>query len=186
MISVTELRRGVVFELDGELYRVLEYHHTKPARGNAYIRTRNRNLRTGATVEKTFVSGDRVQDVRLDHRTVQYLYNDGSHYYFMDVDTYEQVALSKETLGEIVDYLTENMNLQMSSYQGEPLDIELPTTVDLEVIHTEPGFKGDTASAATKPATVSTGLQVQVPLFVDVGDVIRIDTRDGSYVTRVK
>jgi len=186
LISVTDLRRGVIFELDGGLYRVLEYHHTKPARGNAYIRTKSRNLRTGGTLEKTFVSGDRVQDIRLDHRTVQYLYNDGSYYHFMDVDSYEQIPLSKETLGDIVNYLVENMTLQMSSHEGEPLDIEAPTTVDLQVAHAEPGFKGDTASAATKPVTVSTGLQVQVPLFVDVGDVIRIDTRDGSYVTRVK
>ncbi|MGI6207431.1 MAG: elongation factor P [Anaerolineae bacterium] len=185
MISVTELRRGTVFESDGNLYRVLEYHHHKPARGNAYIRTKVRDLRSGATLEKTFVSGDRIQDVRLDHRTVQYLYNDGNFYYFMDTETYEQFALSKETLGDLVNYLIENLTLEISTYEGEPLDIELPITVDLEVTHTEPGFKGDTASAATKPATVSTGLVVQVPLFIEVGDVIRIDTRDGSYLTRV-
>jgi elongation factor P len=185
LISVTELRRGTVFESDGNLYRVLEYHHHKPARGNAYIRTKVRDLRSGATLEKTFVSGDRIQDVRLDHRTVQYLYNDGNFYYFMDTETYEQFALSKETLGDLVNYLIENLTLEISTYEGEPLDIELPITVDLEVTHTEPGFKGDTASAATKPATVSTGLVVQVPLFIEVGDVIRIDTRDGSYLTRV-
>lgn len=185
MISVTELRRGTVFESDGNLYRVLEYHHHKPARGNAYIRTRVRDLRSGATIEKTFVSGDRIQDVRLDHRTVQYLYNDGNFYYFMDTDTYEQFALSRETLGDLVSYLVENMNLEISTHEGEPLDIELPITVDLEVTQTEPGLKGDTASAATKPATVSTGLVVQVPLFVQIGDVIRVDTRDGSYLTRV-
>ncbi|NPV09749.1 MAG: elongation factor P [Anaerolineae bacterium] len=185
MISVTELRRGTIFESDGNLYRVLEYHHHKPARGNAYIRTRVRDLRSGATLEKTFVSGDRVQDVRLDHRTVQYLYNDGSLYHFMDTETYEQLAVSRETLGDLVNYLVENMTLEVSTYEGEPVDIELPITVDLEVIQTEPGFRGDTASAATKPATVSTGLVVQVPLFVEVGDVIRVDTRDGSYLTRV-
>lgn len=186
MIPVTDLRRGVIFELDGELYRVLEYHHSKPARGNAYIRVKARNLRNGATLEKTFVSGERVQDIRLDHRTVQYLYSDGDLYYFMDQESFEQIPLQKAMLGEVVNYLQENTELQLSSYRGEPLDIEMPTTVDLEVVHTEPGFKGDTASAATKPATVSTGLQVQVPLFVNVGDVIRIDTRDGSYLTRVK
>ena len=185
MISVTELRRGTVFEMDGALYRVLDYHHSKPARGTAYIRVKCRDLRSGATLERTFVSGDRVQDVRLDHRTVQYLYNDGSLYYFMDVETYEQITLSKEALGDAVNYLVENATLELSSHEGEPLDVELPITVDLEVTHTEPGFRGDTASAATKPATVSTGLQVQVPLFVQVGDVIRVDTRDGTYLTRV-
>ncbi|MHB0878800.1 MAG: elongation factor P [Anaerolineae bacterium] len=186
MIPVTDLRRGVIFELDGELYRVLEYHHSKPARGNAYIRTKARNVRSGATLEKTFVSGDRVQDVRLDHRTVQYLYNDGDLYYFMDQETFEQIPVNKTRLDDLVNFLVENMEIQLSSHEGEPIDIELPTTVDLEVVQTEPGFKGDTASAATKPATVSTGLQVPVPLFVNVGDVIRIDTRDGSYLTRVK
>ncbi len=186
MIPVTDLRRGVVFELDGEIYRVLEYSHHKPGRGNAYIRTRVRNLRTGAVVEKTFISGDRVQDVRLDHRTVQYLYSDGTLYHFMDTETYEEIALPREVLEDVIPYLVENMTLEMSFYEGEPLDIELPTTVDLEVVHTEPGVKGDTASAATKPATLSTGLVVQVPLFVDVGDIVRIDTRDGSYVTRVQ
>ena len=186
MIGVTDLRKGTIFELDGGIFRVLDYHHSKPARGNAYIRIKARNLRTGATLEKTFISGERVDDVRLDHRTVQYLYADGEHYYFMDVDSYEQLALTKETLGDIVSYLTENMTLQLSSYQGRPLDIELPTTVDMEIVRSEPGVKGDTASAATKAATVATGLQVQVPLFVNVGDTIRIDTRDASYVTRVK
>lgn len=185
MISVTELRRGTVFELDGALYQVLDYHHSKPARGNAYIRTKIRDLRSGATLERTFVSGDRVQDIRLDHRTVQYLYSDGAFYHFMDVDSFEQITLSKETLGDMINYLVENNTLELSSHEGEPLDLELPITVDLEVVHTEPGFRGDTANAANKPATLSTGLVVQVPLFVQVGDVIRVDTRDGSYLTRV-
>ena len=186
LIPVTDLRRGVIFELDGELYRVLEYTHSKPARGNAYIRTKARNLRSGATLEKTFVSGDRVQDVRLDHRIVQYLYPDQDLYYFMDKETFEQIPLDKKILGDATNFLAEGMELQLSSHLGEPLDIELPTTVDLEVTHTEPGFRGDTANAATKPATVTTGFVVQVPLFVNVGDVIRIDTRDGSYLTRAK
>ncbi len=171
--------------MDGSLYRVLDYHHSKPARGNAYIRTKIRDVRTGATLERTFVSGDRVQDIRLDHRTVQYLYSDGALYHFMDVDSFEQITLSKETLGDIVNYLVENNTLDLSSHEGEPLDLELPITVDLEVVHTEPGFRGDTANAANKPATLSTGLVIQVPLFVQVGDTVRVDTRDGSYLTRV-
>ncbi len=185
MISVTELRKGTVFELDGEIYRVLEYNHHKPARGAAYIKTRIRNLRSGSTTDKTFVSGDKIQDIRLDHRVVQHLYNDGHLYYFMDIETYEQFPLSAETLGDLTSYLTEGLNLELSSYEGEPTDIELPITVDLEVVNTEPGFRGDTANAANKPATLSTGRVVQVPLFVEVGDVIRVDTRDGSYLTRV-
>lgn len=171
--------------MDGNLYRVLDYHHSKPARGNAYIRTKIRDVRSGSTLERTFVSGDRVQDIRLDHRTVQYLYNDGASYHFMDVDSFEQITLSKETLGDMVNYLVENNTLDLSSYEGEPLDLELPITVDLKVVHTEPGFRGDTANAANKPATLSTGLVIQVPLFVQVGDTIRVDTRDGSYLTRV-
>jgi elongation factor P len=185
MIDVNELRKGVTFELDGELYRVLHYEHHKPGRGSATIRTKVRNLRSGATLEKTFSSGDRVQDIRLDHREVQYLYNDGDLYYFMDTETYEQPALSAETLGEALSYLTDGLTLKLSTYEGEPIDVELPITVELEVVETDAGVKGDTATGATKLATVESGLKVQVPLFVEEGDRIRIDTRDGSYITRV-
>ncbi|HEY64085.1 MAG TPA: elongation factor P [Caldilineae bacterium] len=185
MISVTEMRKGTVVELDGELYRVLEYHHHKPGRGNAIIRTKLRNLRSGAIVDRTFTSGERVQDVRLDHHTVQYLYRDGDLYYFMDMETFEQPALSASVLGDAVYYLKEGITVEMETYEGEPIDIQLPTTVDLEVVEAEPGFAGDTAASATKQVVVETGLKVQVPLFVNVGDVIRVDTRDGSYVTRV-
>jgi elongation factor P len=185
MIDVNELRKGVTFELDGELYRVLQYEHHKPGRGNAIIRTKIRNLRSGATLEKTFTSSDRVQDIRLDHHEVQYLYNDGALYYFMDTETYEQPALSTAMLGEAMDYLTENLTLTLSSYEGEPIDIELPITVEMEVVETGAGVKGDTATGATKQAIVESGLKVQVPLFVEEGDRIRIDTRSGSYITRV-
>ncbi|GAB4559237.1 MAG: elongation factor P [Anaerolineae bacterium] len=185
MISVTEMRKGTIVELDGELYRVLEYQHHKPGRGNAIIRTKLRNLRSGATIERTFTSGDRVQDVRLDHHTVQFLYKDGDLYYFMDLETFEQPALPAEILDDAVNYLTEGVTVELETYQGEPIAIELPTTVDLKVIEAEPGFAGDTAASATKQVTVETGLKVQVPLFINEGDVIRIDTRDGSYVTRV-
>ncbi|MFB0545524.1 MAG: elongation factor P [Anaerolineae bacterium] len=185
MINVNELRKGVTFEMDGELYRVLEYQHHKPGRGKAIIRTTIRNLRSGAIIEKNFFSGDRVQDIRLDHHTVQYLYSDGDLYYFMDTETYEQPALSAEVLGEAVRFLTDGLTLELSTYEGQPIDIELPTTVDLKVTETEPGFRGDTASSATKRATLETGLVVQVPLFIEIGDVVRIDTRDESYITRV-
>jgi len=185
MISVTELRKGVTFELDGEIYRVLEYQHHKPGRGNAIIRTKLRNLRTGATVDKNFISGDRVQDVKLDHQTVQYLYNDGNLYYFMDTDTYEQPTIPAEVLGNAVKYLKEGVVIEILLYQGEPIDIKLPITVDLEVTQTEPGVKGDTATGATKAATLETGLIIQVPLFVEEGDTVRVDTRTGEYLTRV-
>ncbi|RME71985.1 MAG: elongation factor P [Chloroflexi bacterium] len=185
MIDVNALRKGTTFTHEGELYKVLDYTHNKMARGGATIRVKVRNLRTGATVEKTFNGGERVEDIRLDHTEAQYLYNDGELYYFMDTETYEQPAFSKDQVADIIPYLTENMVVKISSYNGEPLDIELPVTVDLEVVEAEPGFAGDTATGATKPVTVSTGLVVQTPLFVNVGDVIRIDTRTGEYITRV-
>lgn len=185
MIGVQDLRKGVTFELDGELYRVLEFAHHKPGRGPAIIRTKLRNLRTGATIEQTFGSGQRVQDIRLDHSTVQYLYNDGDLYYFMNTETFEQPALTAEILGDAVNYLTEGLVLELESYEGEPINIELPTTVDLEVVETEPGFAGDTATGALKEARLSTGLVMKVPLFIEEGDVVRVDTRNGSYVTRV-
>jgi len=185
MIDVNELRKGVTFELDGELYRVLDYQHHKPGRGKAIIRTTIRNLRTGVSIDKNFISGDRVQDVRLDHHTVQYLYSDGDLYYFMDTKTYEQPSLSAEILGEAVDYLIDGLTLELSTYEGEPIDIELPVTVELGVVEAPPGYAGDTATGATKQVTLETGLKVQVPLFVEEGDRVRIDTRTGEYLTRV-
>ncbi len=185
MISVTDLRKGVACELDGELYRVLEYSHHKPGRGSAVIRTKMRNLRTGAIIDRNFISGDRVQDVRLEEREVQYMYHDDRFYHFMDTETYEQPILSAEVLGEAIDYLTDGLVLEILTYEGEALDINLPTTVDLEVAETPPGFKGDTASGGGKPATLSTGLTVTVPFFVEPGDTVRVDTRTGEYVTRV-
>lgn len=185
MIDVNELRSGVTFELDDELFKVIEYSHHKPGRGKATIRTRVRNLRTGAVLEKSFISGDKVQDVRLDYRQCQFLYSDGDMYHFMDTDTYEQPALPAEAISEAIDYLKENMEVKLTFYGSEPLDIDLPTTVDLEVIEAEMAVKGDTATGATKSVTTETGLSVQVPLFVEQGDVIRVDTRSGEYVTRV-
>jgi elongation factor P len=185
MIDVNELRKGVTFELDGELYKVLDYQHHKPGRGKAIIRTTIRNLRTGAIIDKNFISGDRVQDVRLDHHTVQYLYSDGDLYYFMDTKTYEQPSLSAEILGEAVDYLTDGLTLELSTYEGEPIDVELPVTVELDVVEAPPGYAGDTATGATKQVTLETGLKVQVPLFVEKGDRVRVDTRTGEYLTRV-
>jgi elongation factor P len=185
MITSTELRKGVTFELDGDLHRVLEYQHSYIGRGSANVRVKLRNLRTGRTIERTFGASEKFQDVRLELRQVQYLYRDGDLYYFMDTETYEQPALSTETLQENVDYLKEGLTLSISMHEGQPVEIELPVTVDLEVTHTDPGVKGDTATGATKRATMETGLVVQVPLFVEEGDVVRVDTRTGEYLTRV-
>ena len=185
MIDVNELRKGVSFELDGEIYKVIDYQHTKVARGAATIRVKLRNLRSDATLEKAFSSSDRVQDIRLDKRNVQFLYADGDLYHFMDTDTYEQPVLSAKLLGDAIRYLADNLTLTLLVYEGEPIEVELPTAVELEVVDAEPGYAGDTAQGATKEVTASTGLKVETPLFVQIGNVIRVDTRDGRYVTRV-
>jgi elongation factor P len=185
MIDVNDLRKGVIFELDGALYKVMDYHHNKPGRGNATIRIKATNLRTGTNLEKTFQSGDRVQDIRLEYHNVQYLYNDGSLYHFMDLDTYDQPAIPSDVIGDLAPYLKENMEVKLTIYESEPLDIELPTSVDLLVTHAEVAVRGDTATGVTKKVTTETGLDVSVPNFVVEGDTIRVDTRTGSYITRV-
>jgi elongation factor P len=185
MIDVNDLRKGVTFELDGNLYKVLDYHHHKPGRGNATIRIKAVELRNGTTLEKTFTSGDRVQDIRLDYHNVQYLYNDGELYHFMDLETFEQPALSANMLGDLALYLTENLEVKLTFYEGEPLDVELPTSVDLKVVQADVAVRGDTATGVTKRVQTETGLTVQVPNFVEEGDTIRVDTRTGNYVTRV-
>ncbi len=185
MVGVQDLRTGNTFIEDGELLRVIDYQHIKTGRGNATIRVKVRNLRSGSAVEKTYPSGSRVQDVRLDHPTVQYLYHDGDLYFFMNTETYEQPAINGKVLGNAVNFLIDGMQLELETWEGEPISIKLPTTVDLEVVQTDPGFAGDTATNASKPAVVSTGYQVQVPLFVSTGDKIRVDTRTGEYLTRV-
>ena len=185
MIDVNALRKGVTFELDNNLFKVLEYTHHKPGRGKATIRVKARNLRSGATIDKTFSSSEKIQDVRLDHHNVQYLYNDGEFFHFMDLETYEQSALNGEVLGDAVQYLKDEMEVKITFYGNEPLDIELPITIDLEVVQAEASVRGDTATGVTKKVTTETGVEVDVPAFVNVGDVIRVDTRTGTYVTRV-
>jgi elongation factor P len=184
MIDVNDLRKGVTFQLDGELYKVLEYSHNKPGRGNATIRTRVRNLRSGTTIEKTFQSGDRVQDIRLDHHMAQYLYHDGSVYFFMDTESYDQPGINGSLLGESAQYLKDGMEVKLTFYDGEAIDIELPPTVDLKVVEAEVAVRGDTANSVTKWVTTETGLRVQAPQFVKVDDVIRIKTDTGEYLTR--
>jgi elongation factor P len=185
MIDVNDLRKGVTFEFDGVLYKVLDYEHHKPGRGNATIRIKARNMRSGTTLEKTFSSGDRVQDVRLDYHNVQYLYSDGDLFHFMDLESYDQPAISAEVVGDNAPYLKENLEVKLTFYNNEPIDIDLPTSVDLTVTSAEVAVRGDTATGVTKKVTTETGLQVSVPNFVKEGDVIRVDTRSGAYVTRV-
>lgn len=185
MIDVNELRKGVTFELDGQLFKVLDYSHNKPGRGAATIRVKARNMLTGANIEKTFSSGQTVQDVRLDYHNVQFLYSDGEFYNFMDNETFEQPALKRDVLGDDALFITEGLEVKLTFYNGEAIDVELPTSVDLEVVEADMAIRGDTATGVTKKVRVQTGLQVQVPNFVEVGDTIRVDTRTGSYVTRV-
>ncbi len=185
MIDVNELRKGVCFIIDGNLYKVLDYSHNKPGRGNATIRIKARDIRKGNTLEKTFQSGDRVQDIRLDFHNVQYLYNDGEQYYFMDLETFEQPGIPRSIIGDAAGFLKEGMEVKLTFFENEPIDIELPTSVDLKVTRAEAAVKGDTATGVTKRVTTETGQEVQVPYFVNEGDTIRVDTRTGSYVTRV-
>jgi elongation factor P len=185
MIDVNELRKGVTFEMDGQLYKVLDYEHNKSGRGNASIRIKARNMRSGSTIERTFNSGNRVQDVRLDYVNMQYLYNDGDFYYFMNTETFEQITVGKAILTETAGYMKENLEVKLTFYHEEVIDIELPTSVDLLVTQAETAVKGDTATGVTKRITVETGATVDVPYFVNEGDTIRVDTRTGAYVTRV-
>lgn len=185
MIDVNDLRKGVTFEFDSHLYKVLEYSHNKPGRGNATIRIKARDLRTGTTLEKTFQSGDRVQDARLEFHTVQYLYTDGDNWYFMDTETFDQPGIARSVIGDSAGFLKEGMEVKLTFYDGQAIDIELPTSVDLKVVQAETAVKGDTATGVTKKVVTETGQEVSVPYFVVSGDTIRVDTRTGAYVTRV-
>jgi elongation factor P len=185
MISTGDLKRGLGIEVEGQIYQILGYEHIKMGRGGATVRIKMRNLRTGAITERTFDNGARFPRIDLDRHTVQYQYNDGDTYYFMDTETFEQLALNVAQLGDAASYLKDDMQLDIIAYGDEPLSVELPDTVTVRVSYTEPGFKGDTASGASKPATLENGLVTQVPLFVNIGDVVRIKTDTGAYVERV-
>jgi elongation factor P len=185
MISTGDLRKGVAIELDGELWQILDYHHIKMGRGSAQVRITLRNIKRGQTVERSFQAGTKWPRASMERRPVQFLYSDGEEFHFMDSDTYDQFVLRRDQLGEAAQYLKDGMTLERTSYQGETIGVELPVTVDLVVADTEPGFAGDTQSGARKPATTETGLVVTVPIFVETGDTIRVDTRTGEYQTRV-
>jgi len=184
MITAGEFRNGVTFELDGQVFQIVEFQHVKPGKGAAFVRTKLKNVITGATVERTFNPTDKMPKAHIERKDMQYLYNDGDLFYFMDTETYEQTPLSKDTIGDALEFVKENMIVKILSFKGNVFGIEPPTFVELEGTETEPGFKGDTATGATKPATVETGAVVKVPLFINQGDIIRIDTRTGEYLER--
>ena len=183
MINATELRKGVLIEFEGKLYQVVDYQHVKMKR-TALAKVKLRDINAGHTIERSFQSGDRLVRARLDTRQMQYLYNDGGLYYFMDQETYEQMPLDREQLGDGLNYLKEGNTVELSSYNDKVVGVTIPITVDLQVTETDPGFKGDTASAGTKPAKLETGLTIQVPLFINEGDVVKVDTRTGTYLER--
>lgn len=185
MISTNDFKTGVTVEIDGEVWQVIEFQHVKPGKGSAFVRSKLRNLETGAVVERTFRAGEKLRRAHLDRREVQYLYSSGDEYVFMDTETYEQLSLTEEQLGDGKLYLVENMNIYVVSHEGRLIGVEMPNSVELKVVETDPGLRGDTASGGTKPARLETGLVVQVPLFIEEGDVVRVDTRTGLYIERV-
>lgn len=184
MVSFSDLRKGLTLDLDGQVYQVVEYTFQKMQQRQPIMRIRLRDMKTGKVIEKSYTAGTKLTPAPVDHRTAQFVYRDDDLYYFMDTETYEQFPLGANALGDGTSYLTEGTTVEILSYKGQPLGVELPITVDLKVVETAPGFKGDTATAGTKPAKTNAGATVQVPLFINEGDTIRVDTRTGLYVER--
>lgn len=185
MIDAGELKRGITIELDGQLYQVLDFQHIKMGRGSAQVRLKLRDIRAGHTTERAFQASETFTRAFLERRLVQYLYNEGSLYYFMDTKTFEQIPIDKSMLGEALNYLKDGSNLEILTHKGKSMGIQLPVSVELKVTETGPGFKGDTASAGTKPAKMETGITIKVPFFINTGDIIKVDTRTGEYLERV-
>jgi elongation factor P len=184
MISSNDFRTGVTIELDGGVWRVVEFLHVKPGKGSAFVRTKLKNAQTGSVVERTFRAGETVPQANLEKRTMQHTYKDGEQYVFMDMETFEEVRLNADQVGDQIKYLKEEMEANVIFWNTNVIDVELPTSVVLEVVETDPGVKGDTATGGTKPATVETGAQVMVPLFISIGEKIKVDTRNDSYLGR--
>ena len=185
MVSAGDFRNGVTLEMDGNIYQIIEFQHVKPGKGAAFVRTKLKNIINGGVVEKTFRPTEKFPTARIDRVEMQYLFNDGDLYYFMNTENYDQIALNNETIGDALKFVKENEMVKVCSHNGNVFAVEAPLFVELEVTETEPGFKGDTATGATKPATVETGAVVYVPLFVETGDKLKIDTRTGEYLSRV-
>lgn len=184
MITAGDFRNGVTFDMDGSVMQIIEFQHVKPGKGAAFVRTKLRNVITGAVVEKTFNPTDKYPTAHVERKDMQYLYNDGDLYYFMDMETYEQLPINKDKLGDNFKFVKEEMMCKIVSYKDNVIAVEPPMFVELEVTETEPGFKGDTATGASKPATLETGAQIKVPLFINIGDKLKIDTRTGEYLER--
>ena len=184
MITAGDFRKGVTIELDGNVFNIVDFQHVKPGKGAAFVRTKIKNVMTGAVLERTFNPTDKVPRAVIETKEMTYLYNDGDFYYFMDVDTYEQIPLGQDVVEDAIHYVKENTNVTVRFFKGTAFSVEAPNFVELQVTETEPGFKGDTASNTTKPATVETGYTLNVPLFVNTGDMLRIDTRTGEYMER--
>ena len=185
MVSAGDFRNGITIELEGNVFQIIEFQHVKPGKGAAFVRTKLKNIKSGGVVEKTFRPTEKFPQARIDRKDMQYLYSDGDLYNFMDVESYEQIALNSETIGDALKFVKENEMVKICSHNGNVFAVEPPLFVELEITETEPGFKGDTATGATKPAVVETGATVYVPLFVELGDKIKIDTRSGEYLSRV-
>ena len=180
-----DLRNGTTFELDNNVFRVVEFQHVKPGKGAAFVRVKMKNVITGAVLERTFNPSEKLQGAEIEKKDMQYLYNDGELYYFMDNNTYDQMPLNEEQIGDALKYIKENMNVTMLAFKGSVFAVEPPMFVELEVTYTEPGFSGNTTTTSGKPATLENGLEISVPLFVNIGDIIRIDTRTGQYMERL-
>lgn len=185
-VSTAEFRKGLKIELEGEPYLIVDFLHVKPGKGGAFVRTKLKSLVTGNVIDRTFRSGEKVETPLLEEREMQYLYQEGDIYHFMDTDTFEQITLTKDQLGEEGNFLQENLQVRILFHNGKPIGVELPFFVELKIVKTEPGVRGDTARGGSKPATVETGAVIQVPLFLNEGDIIRVDTRTGEYIERVK
>ena len=186
MVVAGDFKNGITFEMDGNVFQVVEFQHVKPGKGAAFVRTKLKNVITGAVIEKTFSPTDKYENAYVERKDMQYLYNDGELYYFMDLESFEQLPLEENKLGDNFRFVKEEMLCKIISYKGNVFGVEPPMFVELEVTDTEPGFKGDTATGASKPATLETGAQIKVPLFINIGDVLKIDTRTGEYLERAK
>jgi len=185
MISTNDLRPGMALDLPEGLFQVIEHQHVKPGKGKAFVRTQLRNLNSGAVIDRTFRAGENLPRAIIDRADYQYLYSDDMGFVCMNLETYEQMTVAPDLVGDAANFLTESMTVQLNTYQGKPIGLELPASVELTVTYAEPGVKGDRVSGATKPATLATGLVIQAPLFIDQGDVVKVDTRTGTYITRV-
>jgi elongation factor P len=183
--STNDLKNGIVLNLDGQLWSVVEFQHVKPGKGGAFVRTKLKNVLSGKVVDKTFNAGTKVETANVDKRDMQYLYKDGADFVFMDASTYDQIPIGAATVGDAANFLLENQNAVVATHEGVPLYVELPTSVVLEIKYTEPGLQGDRSTGGTKPATLETGYEVQVPLFVETGTKVKVDTRSGDYLGRV-